>query len=698
MLDQRAAQLLQTILNSRYVTFRQLEKITGFSRRQIQYDLNKINQWLEEHQLAPIINKRGYGLITNQETKERAQVNLENIPMAQYDLSEDERICLINLSLFLSIDYLSLQHFCSLLYLSRNTVLHLIKKANNRAEHHDVSITYNRKRGYAFTGNEWEIRNLARRSLSKLYHLQNGMEILDDLYAKMLKADTFTEKFEQVYQTIHRAEAAYQVHYAEENEKELSTYLVFLLVRMAHKSDFMFPEKLIRYYNETLGIRDTESFRIAERFLDSFQLKHRPEEYFYFTALFLGLQLKDGGRLLHHSTIDIDQKLKQAVHETVRRFEQLSLIELNQVQSFEKNLLAHIEPCYYRLVFDSPSFNPYLETIKNEYFDLFVIVRKSLESLERLVHKSIPDDEIGFLTLHFASFLKTEGVHVGRWKALIVCSNGIGVSNMLRQQLTSLFPEMDWPGVISVREFHEMDQDEADLIFSTVPLQSDKPLFMVKPILTTADRVKLIERVMAETRGVPIRFRAERILQIVRNYATIHDEEGLHEAITDLFISTAENYGKGGAPMLNQLLQKDEIQFRKNVKDWKEAIRVAAQPLIDREIVLPSYVEAMIDNVATIGPYIVITPHVAIPHARPENGVNQVGMSLLHLEQPVEFVEGDPETSVNIVIVLAAVDNKSHLRALRQLTELLGDDENIDQLMKTQSVDEIAELIEKYSA
>lgn len=697
VLDQRAAQLLQMILNSRYITFRQLEKMTGYSRRVIQYDLNKINDWLEEHQLDPIWNKRGYGLVTDQQTREKAWVSLESVPIKKYFLSDEERICLVNLALFLATDYLSLQHFCSLVHLSRNTVIHLIKKAGNRAAHHNVSIVSNRQHGYFFSGSEWEIRNLARRSVSKIYHLRNGMDMIDDLFSALLKPGIFMEKYEQMNAAIHRIEQTHHVRYAEESEKELSTYLAFLLVRMAHKESFSFPDELIDYYTKTLGIRDTPALRIAEQFLTDCGMDRRQEECIYFSTLFLGLQMKDANTLISHAKVDTDRALKQVVDAITDRFEQLSMIGLNRVDAFKENLLTHVRPCYYRLIFDSPAFNPFLETIKKEYFDLFVIVRKSLMSLEQLVHKSIPDDEVGFLTLHFASFLKAEGVHVGRWKALIVCSNGIGVSNMLRQQLTGIFPEFDWPGVISAREFREMGDSDADLVFSTVPVQSNKPLFTVKPILTTADRVKLVENVIAETRGVPIRFRAERLIQMIKNYATVHDEEGLHEAITGMFLLTSEKCDEEGAPMLNQLLKKENILFRKRVYDWKEAIRVTAQPLLEQGAIRPSYVDAMIETVNTIGPYIVITPHVAIPHARPEKGVNQIGMSLLHLDEAVEFIEGNPETSANIVIVLAAVDNQSHLKALRQLTELLGEEDNIAHLIDAKSVDELSELINKYS-
>ncbi|MBM7655832.1 mannitol/fructose-specific phosphotransferase system IIA component (Ntr-type) [Neobacillus cucumis] len=49
-----------------------------------------------------------------------------------------------------------------------------------------------------------------------------------------------------------------------------------------------------------------------------------------------------------------------------------------------------------------------------------------------------------------------------------------------------------------------------------------------------------------------------------------------------------------------------------------------------------------------------------MPHARPEDGVNQLGMSFLKCEHPVYLME-DPKHEINIFIVLAAIDNETHL-------------------------------------
>ena len=119
--------------------------------------------------------------------------------------------------------------------------------------------------------------------------------------------------------------------------------------------------------------------------------------------------------------------------------------------------------------------------------------------------------------------------------------------------------------------------------------------------------------------------------------------------------------------MLNQLLTKENIQFRQSVQDWQTAVRVAAEPLLKSGKVTPAYVECMIQSVLTTGPYIVVDEGFAIPHARPEDGALQVGMSMLVLREPVDLLGN----SVSVFTALSAADSDSHITALKELAELI---------------------------
>jgi mannitol/fructose-specific phosphotransferase system IIA component (Ntr-type) len=148
--------------------------------------------------------------------------------------------------------------------------------------------------------------------------------------------------------------------------------------------------------------------------------------------------------------------------------------------------------------------------------------------------------------------------------------------------------------------------------------------------------------------------------------------------------------------MLHELLTEKTIRFQSHVNDWEEAIVAAANPLVEQGCITGGYVAAMIDHVKNLGPYIVIVPHIAIAHARPEQGVNELSMSMLCLKNPVSFSEKE-EHQVRLVLVLAAVDRDGHLQALSQLVTLLSDEDKLGKIMSASSAEEEVPIIQSLS-
>lgn len=140
--------------------------------------------------------------------------------------------------------------------------------------------------------------------------------------------------------------------------------------------------------------------------------------------------------------------------------------------------------------------------------------------------------------------------------------------------------------------------------------------------------------------------------------------------------------------MLNQLIE-DRIYFKDEVNGWEEAIKIAAGPLLEENFIKPEYVDAMIENVHTNGAYMIVVPGFAMPHARPECGAIKTGMSVLHLQQPVEFPD---DQEVKVLLVLAAADANVHLDAMADLAEILIDDDKMDQLFTAKEAAEIKEV------
>jgi len=145
---------------------------------------------------------------------------------------------------------------------------------------------------------------------------------------------------------------------------------------------------------------------------------------------------------------------------------------------------------------------------------------------------------------------------------------------------------------------------------------------------------------------------------------------------------------------LSEMLTEETIALGLTVCDWQEAVREAGKLLVKAEKVEPRYVEGMIRMVEEIGPYIVIAPGVALPHARPEDGVREPCMSLVTLDPPVPFgnENNDP---VELVVAFGTTNSKGHIEALAELARVLEDADTLDKLKKAVSSQDVLAVLKR---
>ncbi len=144
--------------------------------------------------------------------------------------------------------------------------------------------------------------------------------------------------------------------------------------------------------------------------------------------------------------------------------------------------------------------------------------------------------------------------------------------------------------------------------------------------------------------------------------------------------------------MITTWLPAENIQIVDSVSDWKQAIRLSAQPLLAKETMTGAYIDAIFNSHQELGPYYVLAPGLAMPHARPEQGAIKNGLSLLHIKQGVSFdaEENDP---VYVVIMLCALSGDEHINMITALADIFSDDERLSALLKASSIEEIQRVI-----
>lgn len=139
---------------------------------------------------------------------------------------------------------------------------------------------------------------------------------------------------------------------------------------------------------------------------------------------------------------------------------------------------------------------------------------------------------------------------------------------------------------------------------------------------------------------------------------------------------------------LQQAFGTDSIEIRKSIESREAAILASGELLIASGRVRNDYLQSMLDAIDQFGPYMVIAPGIALAHGKPSDAVIETGLSLLVLEQAIEFKhsQNDP---VQLVFGLAATNHDSHIGLMSELADFLSDHSNVNFLITCTEVEQI---------
>jgi len=333
---------------------------------------------------------------------------------------------------------------------------------------------------------------------------------------------------------------------------------------------------------------------------------------------------------------------------------------------------------------------------------LYKLVSETMKEFTELFDQEIPEDELAYLTLHFGAILsnKKECIIIPKKSALIVCSSGIGSSAILYTQLKKLFPELDFLLPIELSKLKGMT-DSIDIIFTTnysaEIIDIDIPLIKVSPVMTPKEKYQLTRDVYMQLGNTFLRQPSvDEIMKIVKKHTTLSSESMLNDDLLSYFSQIENTIVESVKDLrLSDIINENLIRLKVSAENWEEAIRKSACALLENDKITASYIDAIISTTNEVGPYIVITKHVALPHSKPEAGAKEIAIGIATLKHPVKFGNkgNDP---VKYVFTLSAIDNDSHLQAMAELLELLEEEKFYDILDKAENAKEIMNYIKGY--
>lgn len=150
--------------------------------------------------------------------------------------------------------------------------------------------------------------------------------------------------------------------------------------------------------------------------------------------------------------------------------------------------------------------------------------------------------------------------------------------------------------------------------------------------------------------------------------------------------------------LLKEFVTRKVTSYHNQFDTWQDSIRASCQPMIDNNIIDACYCDAIIDCVEKYGPYIVIAPNIAMPHST-ENaiGVHETCIGFMKVEKPVHFDPNNTEMDARLFFVLASVDHEKHLANIMALSEMLMNEELVEDLLKVNNDDDLLAVAEKYA-
>src|SRR5699024_2844924 len=379
-----------------------------------------------------------------------------------------------------------------------------------------------------------------------------------------------------------------------------------------------------------------------------------PENEMYYLARYLISTKVNVGSFLNPKANGAD-KLYEVAENMIDDFQSQAAVEFTNKDQVLSNLLLHLKPTYYRLVFGIKIKNELKQTVKENYPEIFLITKNVIHHFEELIHVSVDENEIAYIAMHFGGWLKEEGIKIKEKMLiiLIVCINGVGTSRLLESQLESLLPNVNILGVTSMMDYEKMYMN-VDFVISTVSIpDKGPPVIVVNPVHTDKNKEELIKNTESSYFWF-LRNRKRSIdstIDIIKKYTVIKDETNLRRELADN-LELIPSIREKSKLNLSNLLPLDSIFVKRKASNWQEALKEAATPLLNKKYINENYINKMIENITRLGPYIVITEKIALPHALPNDGVHKTGMSMLKLIEPVDLM-GE---SINIFIILASYD------------------------------------------
>ncbi|SFS97866.1 BglG family transcription antiterminator [Marininema halotolerans] len=628
----RRVQLIRHLIQAKEpLSVRFLAEEIGCSEKTVRNDLRVVKGYLEDQGYLTLTMRSGVGVYLegSEQEKERVMHALKVIG-SDDEKERDRGVRKLRLTrLLLEEDQpLTLADLAKELYISKGSVHSDLDQIEPWFLEHDLSIVRKPNVGIRVDGAE-KARRLALSQLIKENRVCN-------------EAFPGNDEISLIKDEINHLERSFSLSYTEEGITNLAIQLSVAMHRIRRLQRVNLSEE------EMDHLKSQPEYRYAEflaKRLEKRYAVHLPvQEIGYLTIHLLSAKVRQSVEQPDRSDGEerVDAEAWELAHCMIRRLSSLLDQPLDKDQSLLAGLGLHLHAALNRNRYGIHLDNPLLAEIKQNYRFLFELIISLLpEWEEKGIHFNA--EEVGFLTLHFQAALERSSQMTKRRKVLLICTSGIGTSQLLQAKLMRLFPELEVVDIIASYELNRVwDRSSADFVISTYPVNGmeGRPVIQVSPFLFKEDQERIQQFLEGNTGP-----------SSVRKYVS-----------------------------LNELLSEERLFLQLENMERDQVLRLLADALVQAGFVDHAYVESVLKrehlSSTAIGGGVAI-PHGALHH------IHHPGIAVATLKEPIQW-EGEPIHTIFLLALLPEERDRSQ-RIFRELVDLSADAARLDKLQTLQN-------------
>lgn len=659
--------LMLLLENENPQSIQSIQDQLDISRRTVYYIVNKINDVFYDLRMEPINNKRGQGYYLTSDQKKVVDSILHSDGTLQ-NLSPDERVHYLICWMMYPKANIHIENIMELFDISRNSVFNDLKDLKSEIEKYDVSLYFDIKNGYMINGQVFSKRALLLyylKILLKKIHYKS-IEFLD-----VSEVETFYSRLQQISLKMHNEYDDYNL------------LAIACLLNIVHYVDEKFDFSIL----ELRDLEKTEELHMIDKYFQDLNVHER----LYLTIHLLGSK---AGSVIRLDDSQRDIQLFELALHLVDLFERQTSCDISEKNELVNSLYMHFKLSMYYYQLSIQISNTLLEDVKENYGNLYQMIKNLCESMDDEFPFILTDSEISYITMHFGGHLKqVQGKFYALIRVLIVCPSGISTSTLLKREVEDLYANVTVIAA-TVAENIAQYKENIDFIVSTIDLDTDIPWIKVNAILTKDDKSKIASMMSLNMQTYKLnKDNFSGLFSIIQKYVDPIQMKNLKRDVYDYFRegNLIVDVVEEKQLRLKDIMYRDHlIRIDKDIM-WDEAIRLASVPLLKTNIITENYINEMIGLVRDYGPYIVIKNRIAIAHAKTEAGANALGTALLINKKNIQF---EDDLNIHYLFVISSSNPKEHLQILKDISMLASDDIDLNALLD-KNVDEIMEFIKK---